>query len=134
MGWFSQKQLVRGLTFGATQVIPGIDLAIEDGEFVVFVGPPGCGKSTPLRLVAGLEDTTSGTIEILYPYMTVRNDIAFPLNMADRSGDHRAEGMEAARVLDIADFRIRRESLCRNQGNVGGAYSLARYEGAIYFR
>ena len=51
-------------SFGATQVIPGIDLTIEDGEFVVFVGPSGCGKSTLLRLIAGLEDTTSGTIEI----------------------------------------------------------------------
>ena len=51
-------------SFGATQVIPGIDLNIDDGEFVVFVGPSGCGKSTLLRLIAGLEDTTSGTIEI----------------------------------------------------------------------
>ena len=51
-------------SFGATQVIPGIDLTINDGEFVVFVGPSGCGKSTLLRLIAGLEDTTSGTIEI----------------------------------------------------------------------
>ena len=49
-------------SFGTTQVIPGIDLAIEDGEFVVFVGPSGCGKSTLLRLIAGLEDTTCGTI------------------------------------------------------------------------
>ena len=51
-------------SFGTTQVIPGIDLTINDGEFVVFVGPSGCGKSTLLRLIAGLEDTTSGTIEI----------------------------------------------------------------------
>ncbi|MEK1929914.1 MAG: ABC transporter ATP-binding protein, partial [Pararhizobium sp.] len=88
-------------SFGATQVIPGIDLTIEDGEFVVFVGPSGCGKSTLLRLIAGLEDTSSGTIEIdgrdvtgaapakrglamvfqsyaLYPHMSVRNNIAFP--------------------------------------------------------
>ena len=41
-----------------------IDLDIEDGEFVVFVGPSGCGKSTLLRLIAGLEDTTAGTIII----------------------------------------------------------------------
>ncbi len=51
-------------SFGATNIIPDIDLEIEDGEFVVFVGPSGCGKSTLLRLIAGLEDTTGGTILI----------------------------------------------------------------------
>jgi multiple sugar transport system ATP-binding protein len=49
-------------SFGEVQVIPDISLDIKDGEFVVFVGPSGCGKSTLLRLIAGLEDTTSGTI------------------------------------------------------------------------
>ena len=51
-------------SFGATVIIPKLDLDIEDGEFVVFVGPSGCGKSTLLRLIAGLEDTTSGKIMI----------------------------------------------------------------------
>ena len=51
-------------SFGEVDVIPSIDLEINDGEFVVFVGPSGCGKSTLLRLIAGLEDTTSGKIEI----------------------------------------------------------------------
>ena len=51
-------------SYGAVQVIKGIDLTIEKGEFMVFVGPSGCGKSTLLRLIAGLEDTSSGTIEI----------------------------------------------------------------------
>ena len=50
--------------FGDVEVIPGVDLTIEDGEFVVFVGPSGCGKSTLLRLIAGLEDVTSGKIMI----------------------------------------------------------------------
>ena len=50
--------------FGNTEVIHGVDLEIEDNEFVVFVGPSGCGKSTLLRLIAGLEDVTSGEIEI----------------------------------------------------------------------
>ncbi len=50
--------------FGELKVIPSIDLEIENGEFVVFVGPSGCGKSTLLRLIAGLEDTSGGTIEI----------------------------------------------------------------------
>ena len=93
-------------TFGATTVIPSIDLDIVDGEFVVFVGPSGCGKSTLLRLIAGLEDTTSGKILIdgadathlppaqrglamvfqsyaLYPHMSVYKNIAFPLKMAN---------------------------------------------------
>ena len=50
--------------FGKTEVIHGVDLEIKDYVFVVFVGPSGCGKSTLLRLIAGLEDVTSGEIEI----------------------------------------------------------------------
>ncbi len=92
-------------TFGAVEVIPGVDLAIEDKSFVVFVGPSGCGKSTLLRLIAGLEDVTAGQIRIdgvdvvqvppakrglsmvfqsyaLYPHMSVRGNIAFALKMA----------------------------------------------------
>ena len=51
-------------SFGAVHVIKGVDLDIQSGEFVVFVGPSGCGKSTLLRLIAGLEDITSGTMKI----------------------------------------------------------------------
>ena len=92
-------------SFGAHAVIPDASLDIEDGEFVVFVGPSGCGKSTLLRLIAGLEDTTSGQILLdgsdmtdaapakrqlamvfqsyaLYPHMTVAQNIGFPLKMA----------------------------------------------------
>ena len=50
--------------FDETEVIPPLDLDINEGEFVVFVGPSGCGKSTLLRMIAGLEDLTSGKIEI----------------------------------------------------------------------
>jgi lactose/L-arabinose transport system ATP-binding protein len=50
--------------YSSVQVIHGIDLEIEDGEFCVFVGPSGCGKSTLLRMVAGLEETTEGSIRI----------------------------------------------------------------------
>lgn len=108
MGWFSQKQLVRSMTFGEVQVIPPLDLEINGGEFVVFVGPSGCGKFTLLWLIAGLEDTTSGMIQIdgkdatalppaksglamvfqsyaLYPHISVRKNIAFPLKMAKMS-------------------------------------------------
>jgi len=118
--------------FGETEVIPGIDLAIEDGEFVVFVGPSGCGKSTLLRLIAGLEDTTSGVIEIdgkdatnlppakrglamvfqsyaLYPHMTVRKNIAFPLKMAGMPEAEQAARVErAAKVLNLTSYLDRR--------------------------
>ena len=92
-------------SFGSNGVIHGLDLEIDSGEFVVFVGPSGCGKSTLLRLVAGLEDLTSGSIFIngqlmndvpparrrvamvfqsyaLYPHMTVYKNIAFGLELA----------------------------------------------------
>jgi len=49
-------------SFGPVDVIKGVNLDIRSGEFMVFVGPSGCGKSTLLRLVAGLEDITSGTM------------------------------------------------------------------------
>ncbi len=119
-------------SFGVTEVIPPLDLVIEDGEFTVFVGPSGCGKSTLLRLIAGLEDTTSGRIEIdgvdatgtppakrglamvfqsyaLYPHMSVRRNIAFPLRMAglDRAEiDRRVT--EAASALNLTDHLDRR--------------------------
>lgn len=50
--------------FGAVPVLHGIDLDTEDGEFMVFVGPSGCGKSTTLRIIAGLEEATSGLLAI----------------------------------------------------------------------
>ncbi|MDX8533347.1 ABC transporter ATP-binding protein [Mesorhizobium sp. VK25A] len=119
-------------SFGSTTIIPNIDLNIEDGEFVVFVGPSGCGKSTLLRLIAGLEDTSGGTILIdgrdvtreapakrklamvfqsyaLYPHMTVAKNIAFPLKMA---GEDQAtidkKVKDAARVLNLTNYLERR--------------------------
>ena len=118
--------------FGEAEVIPGIDLQINDGEFVVFVGPSGCGKSTLLRLIAGLEDITSGKIEIdgreatnaapaerglamvfqsyaLYPHMSVRKNIAFPLKMAGMSdADQTAKVENAARILNLTNYLDRR--------------------------
>ena len=119
-------------SFGATTIIPNIDLNIEDGEFVVFVGPSGCGKSTLLRLIAGLEDTSGGTILIdgrdvtneapakrklamvfqsyaLYPHMTVAKNIAFPLKMAGEDPaviDRKVK--DAARVLNLSNYLERR--------------------------
>jgi multiple sugar transport system ATP-binding protein len=119
-------------SFGATTVIPGIDLEIKEGEFVVFVGPSGCGKSTLLRLIAGLEDTTTGHIVIdgrdvtdeapakrglamvfqsyaLYPHMSVRNNIAFPLKMAKLDpATIDKKVTDAARVLNLTNYLDRR--------------------------
>ncbi|MEM9578236.1 MAG: ABC transporter ATP-binding protein [Pseudomonadota bacterium] len=130
MGRIQLKDVTK--SFGDTQVIPPLNLTIEDGEFAVFVGPSGCGKSTLLRLIAGLEDITSGAIEIdgndatdvppakrglamvfqsyaLYPHMSVRKNIAFPLRMAKMDQaeiDRRVEN--AASVLNLADYIDRR--------------------------
>jgi multiple sugar transport system ATP-binding protein len=91
-------------SYGAVPVIHGIDLTIEDGSFVVLLGPSGCGKSTLLRMVAGLEQLTSGTISIggrvvndlhpkdrniamvfqnyaLYAHMSVRDNMAFSMSL-----------------------------------------------------
>jgi multiple sugar transport system ATP-binding protein len=119
-------------SFGATTIIPNIDLVIEDGEFVVFVGPSGCGKSTLLRLIAGLEDTSGGTINIdgrdvtgeapakrklamvfqsyaLYPHMTVAKNIGFPLKMAGEDQatiDRKVKA--AAATLNLTNYLERR--------------------------
>ncbi|SIQ31342.1 sorbitol ABC transporter ATP-binding protein /mannitol ABC transporter ATP-binding protein [Rhizobium sp. RU20A] len=128
------KIILKNVTksFGATTVIPDINLTIDDGEFVVFVGPSGCGKSTLLRLIAGLEDTSSGVIEIdgrdvtaeapakrglamvfqsyaLYPHMSVRNNIAFPLKMAKTDpAIIEKKVTDAARILNLTAYLDRR--------------------------
>ncbi|WP_308914926.1 ABC transporter ATP-binding protein [Jannaschia sp. LMIT008] len=119
-------------SFGDVQVIPPLDLTIEDGEFTVFVGPSGCGKSTLLRLIAGLEDMTSGHMEIdgrdvtdvppakrglamvfqsyaLYPHMSVRKNIAFPMRMAGvDQAEQDAKIEKAAAALNLIDYLDRR--------------------------
>ncbi|MEM6341302.1 MAG: ABC transporter ATP-binding protein [Pseudomonadota bacterium] len=130
MGHIVLNQITK--RFGDVEVIPPLDLTIEDGEFTVFVGPSGCGKSTLLRLIAGLEDVSSGQIQIdgqdatevppakrglamvfqsyaLYPHMSVRKNIAFPLRMAKlekAEQDKRVE--QAAAVLNLTDYLDRR--------------------------
>ncbi|NVK35235.1 MAG: sn-glycerol-3-phosphate ABC transporter ATP-binding protein UgpC [Rhodobacteraceae bacterium] len=118
--------------FGDLQVMKGIDLEIPDGEFVVFVGPSGCGKSTLLRLIAGLEETSRGSIDIdgkdvtaelpsgrglsmvfqsyaLYPHMSVRDNVAFPLKTAGLPKSEINQKVEdAARVLKLDDYLDRR--------------------------
>ncbi|NBB98344.1 MAG: sn-glycerol-3-phosphate ABC transporter ATP-binding protein UgpC [Alphaproteobacteria bacterium] len=112
-------------TYGDVQVIHGIDLQVENGEFCVFVGPSGCGKSTLMRMVAGLEETTSGQITIggrdvtrldpsqrgvamvfqtyaLYPHMTVAENMGFGLRMNGVPKDQiTTKVAEAARILKL---------------------------------
>ncbi len=115
-------------SFGNVDVIKGVDLSIEDGEFVVFVGPSGCGKSTLLRLIAGLEDITSGTLKIggevvnevppskrgiamvfqsyaLYPHMSVYNNMAFGMKLARASRDEIDKRVRAAaEILQLTPY------------------------------
>jgi multiple sugar transport system ATP-binding protein len=115
---------IRGIEkyFGSTQVICGVDIDIEDGQFAVLVGPSGCGKSTLLRMLAGLEEITHGDILIggkivnrvppkerdiamvfqnyaLYPHMTVRQNMAFALELARQDKARIAD--KVARAADI---------------------------------
>lgn len=111
--------------FDGNEIIKGIDLDIRDREFVVFVGPSGCGKSTLLRLIAGLEEVSSGRIELdgrditgvnpakrdlamvfqtyaLYPHMTVRKNMPFALDLAGADKQEVARKIEAAaRTLEL---------------------------------
>lgn len=115
-------------SYGETQVLHGIDLDIELGEFIVFVGPSGCGKSTLLRMIAGLEDITSGELCIegaivnelpaamrgiamvfqtyaLYPHMTVYDNMAFAMRIAKESKEEIHERvMEAALMLQLEPY------------------------------
>jgi multiple sugar transport system ATP-binding protein len=114
--------------FGSTEVVHGVDISIAHGEFVVLVGPSGCGKSTLLRMIAGLEEITSGEIRIgdrvvnsippkqrdiamvfqnyaLYPHMTVFDNMAFSMKLAGRGRQETRERVDkAAGILGLADF------------------------------
>ena len=118
--------------YGDVQVIHGVDLEIEDGEFCVFVGPSGCGKSTLLRMVAGLEETTEGSMSIgardvtrmdpaergvamvfqtyaLYPHMTVKDNMGFGLKMNGHpKAEIEAKVAEATRILKLEEYLKRK--------------------------
>lgn len=111
--------------YADTEIIKGIDLDVSDREFVVFVGPSGCGKSTLLRMIAGLEEISSGDLLIdgkqvnnvppdkrglamvfqtyaLYPHMTVAENMAFSLRLAGVPKAKRLErAREVARILQL---------------------------------
>ncbi|MBA3446511.1 MAG: ABC transporter ATP-binding protein [Pseudaminobacter sp.] len=114
--------------YGNLNILHGIDLDIKSGEFIVFVGPSGCGKSTLLRTIAGLEEITSGTLQIagetvndvppskrgiamvfqsyaLYPHMTVYDNMAFSMKIARESKaeiDKRVR--QAAEILQLTKY------------------------------
>ena len=119
-------------SFNGAEIIKGVDLQINDREFVVFVGPSGCGKSTLLRLIAGLEEITSGDLLLdgvrvndvppakrglalvfqsyaLYPHMTVAENMAFSLKLAGVSPRARSAKVgEAARILHLEPYLERK--------------------------
>ena len=115
-------------SYGDTEVIHGIDVSTEDGEFVVLVGPSGCGKSTLLRMIAGLEEVTSGDILIgpnkvnhlspnerdiamvfqsyaLYPHKTVEANMGFSLKLQKMpKAEVRKRVADAAEILGLTPY------------------------------
>jgi multiple sugar transport system ATP-binding protein len=124
------RQIVK--RFGDVEAVRSIDLDIPNNEFVVLVGPSGCGKTTTLRMIAGLEEVTSGEIRIggevvndlppkdrdiamvfqnyaLYPHMSVFENMAFGLKLRKFSKAEIRQRVEhAARILDITELLDRR--------------------------
>lgn len=119
-------------TFGKAAVVDQLNLASEDGEFVVLLGPSGCGKTTTLRMLAGLEDASSGDIFIgedrvndiptqnrdvamvfqnyaLYPHMTIAQNIAYPLRVRKiERGEIERRVRRVAEMLEISALLERR--------------------------
>lgn len=130
MAQISLRQVKKA--YGSTIAVHPLDLEIGEGELTVFVGPSGCGKSTTLRMIAGLEDVTSGQILIgdrdvtrlepkdrniamvfqnyaLYPHKTVFENLAFGLRMRGQSEAHISERVRwAATILGMENLLERR--------------------------
>ena len=118
-------------SFGNVDVIKGVDLHVDDGEFCVFVGPSGCGKSTLLRMIAGLEDVTSGDVTVdgarindlapakreiamvfqsyaLYPHLTVRDNMGLALKQAGAPKAEIAQATDRAAAMLALDALMER--------------------------
>ena len=130
MGSLSLRNIHK--SFGSVEVLTDINLEVDEGEFVIFVGPSGCGKSTLLRIIAGLEDATSGDVLIgdervnalppsdrgiamvfqtyaLYPHLTVRKNMSLGLKQAKKSAEYIEERVGvAADMLELAPYLDRR--------------------------
>jgi multiple sugar transport system ATP-binding protein len=130
MATVSLRNLVK--RYGAFEIVHGINLEVADREFIALVGPSGCGKSTTLRMIAGLEDITSGEIAIggtvvnelpprarnlamvfqsyaLYPHMTVKENMGFSLKIAGQTpAEIEARVADAAKTLDLEALLDRR--------------------------
>jgi multiple sugar transport system ATP-binding protein len=132
------KNLVKAYDEGGPRAVNDMSLEIADGEFLVLVGPSGCGKSTALKIIAGLEEPTSGEVLIgsenvndyaprdrdiamvfqsyaLYPHMSVFDNIAFPLQIAGLPKTEIKEKVsEVARILQLEEY------LARKPGKLSG--------------
>ena len=118
--------------FGKLDVVKDFNLEVHDGEFIVLLGPSGCGKTTTMRMVAGLEEMTSGEIWLndrlvnqfepkdrdismvfqnygLYPNLTVYENVRFPLRMRKiPKAEHHARVMRALEMVELTEFADRR--------------------------
>ena len=130
MGSLSLRNIQK--SFDSVEVLTDINLEVDEGEFVIFVGPSGCGKSTLLRIIAGLEDATSGDVLIgdervnalspsdrgiamvfqtyaLYPHLTVRKNMSLGLKQAKKSAEYIEERVGvAADMLELTPYLDRR--------------------------
>ena len=131
MATLSLEQVTKVFANGV-EAVSSLDLSVEEGEFVVLVGPSGCGKTTALRMVAGLEDVTSGTIRLdgkpvndlsarerdvamvfqnyaLYPHLNVLGNIAFSLRVRGIPKHEREQmARAAADLLGLGDVALRK--------------------------
>src|ERR1700693_6372880 len=145
--------------FGEVRAVSGIDLTVHDQEFLVLVGPSGCGKTTTLRMIAGLEDVTSGDIRIggrsvthlpprdrdiamvfqsyaLYPHMTVARNMSFSMKLRGKPKAEINERVrEVAAILGLTDHLERKPRQLsggqRQRVAVGAA--LCRQAGGLLF-
>ncbi|MEP8792029.1 sn-glycerol-3-phosphate ABC transporter ATP-binding protein UgpC [Enterobacter hormaechei] len=148
-----------GKSYGNVSIIKGISLSIHEGEFIVLVGPSGCGKSTLLRMIAGLEDITSGELLMhgevvntlpakkrdiamvfqsyaLYPHMKVRDNMSFALKLASVSKAERmARVEEAAEILGLTHLldRLPRDLSGGQRQRVAMGRALVRDPKAFLF-